>query len=144
MNKRSVVYVNFAQYDNTGRILDFLLEHFDVVIQFSYDHLRLKSGRKSNFLRIYENGILVEERKLKRFRTPSSFLFLSLPLVAISMILETLYYIFILRIYYGKFDQYFTVNAFSESIGIIAKRMNLVKKTVFWIWDYFQIGRAHV
>lgn len=140
MKKRSVIYINFAQYDNTGRILDFLREHFEVVIQFSYDHLRLKNGRKTNYLRIYEHGILVEERKLKRFRTYPFLLFISLPIVAFSMVFETLYYIFILRMYYGRFDTYFTVNAFSAWIGIVAKRILLVRQTVFWVWDYFPIN----
>lgn len=139
MAKRTIIYINFAQYDNTGRILDYLLDNFDVVIQFSYDHLRLKNGRKSNFLRVYEKKKLVENTRLQSIRTPSLFLFISLPFVAIFMVLQTLFNVIRLKYRYGTFDIFFTVNAFSGAIGILIKSVGLCKKTVFWVWDFFPI-----
>ncbi len=139
MKTKSIVYVNFAQYDNTGRILDYLRHNFDVTVQFSYDHLRLKNGRKTNFLRIYKNGDLIEEKKLLSLRTPPFFLFASLPIVAILMMGQTIFYTKKLQRKYGEFDIFFTVNAFSGYTGLLIKKIHLVKKTVFWVWDYFPL-----
>jgi|SRR6185369_400282 len=139
IKKRKIIYVNFAQYDNTGRILDYLRGNFKIVAQFSYDHLRLKNGRKTNFLRIYKNGKLIKEKKLLSIRTPSFLLFPSLPLVALMMIGQSFIYTLQLRQEFGDFDIYFTVNAFSGWIGIVMKQLGLVKKTVFWVWDYFPL-----
>lgn len=137
--KKNIIYINFSQYDNAGRILDFLLENFEITAHFSFDHLRLKNGRKLNFLRIYRQKKLVEEKKLFSLRTPQILLFPSLPFVAIIMFLQIFIYSIKLRIKY-KIDIYFSVNAFSGWTGIILKKLKIVKKTVFWVWDYFPIN----
>lgn len=139
MKKNTIIYVNFAQYDNTGRILDYLRKNFDVVLQFSYDHLRLKNGRKTNFLRIYKKGKLIEEKKMISIRTPSFLLFASLPIVAFLMFAQTVFYTAKFTKKYGKFSKYFTVNAFTGWIGLQMKKLNLVDKTIFWVWDYFPV-----
>lgn len=136
--QRNIIYVNFSQYDNAGRILDFLLENFTIVAHFSFDHLRLKNGRKSNFLRIYRNKNLIEEKKLFSLRTNPILLFPSLPLVALLMFLQIFYYSIKLRSKYF-IDIFFTVNAFTGWIGILTKRLRITNKTVFWVWDYFPI-----
>jgi len=38
---------------------------------------------------------------------------------------------------YGKFDVYFTVNAFTAWVGNIARHFGLIGKTIFWVWDYY-------
>ena len=38
---------------------------------------------------------------------------------------------------YGKFDNYFTVNAFTAWVGNILKKISFVNKTIFWVWDYY-------
>ena len=139
MNNSSIIYVNFAQYDNTGRILDYLLENFHIVAHFSFDHLRLKNGRKTNFVRVYVDGKCIHQRKLLSIRTPGPFLFPSLPIVAVLMLLQTIIYSFRLNLRYGKFEYYFTVNAFSAWIGILAQKLFLIRKTVFWVWDYYPL-----
>lgn len=139
---KSIIYINFAQYDNTGRILDYLKRNFKLTVHFSFDHLRLKNGRKSNYLCIYKNNKLVERRKLLSLRTSSLLLFPSLPLVAILILAQTLIYTFRLKKKYGNFDIFFTVNAFSAWIGILAKKAGLCRKTVFWMWDYFPIDHS--
>jgi len=136
---QSVIYVNFAQYDNAGRILDFLLENFEVTTHFSFDHLRLKNGKKFNSLHVYKNNRLVENKKLMSIRTPPFLLYPSLPLVAILILFQTLFYTLKLRIRYGKFDVFFTVNAFTAFIGILLKKLKFCERTVFWVWDYFPI-----
>jgi glycosyltransferase involved in cell wall biosynthesis len=136
MKQKKIVYVNFAPYDNAGRILDFLKENFSVVVHFSYDHLRLKNGRRSQLF-IYENNTLVKHKYLLWMRTPPPLLFLSLPLVAFTIISQTYWEILTLKKKYGTFDIYFTVNGYTAWIGNLLRKVNLVKKTIFWAWDYF-------
>lgn len=137
MKKRiTVVYVNFAPYDNAGRILDYLIENFNIVIHFSYDHLRLKNGRRS-ILSVYRDGKLIEHRKLVWLRTHPLFLFPSLPFVALAIFIQTLYHVYRLKRSYGIFTYYLSVNAFTLWIGNLARRLGLTKNTVFWVWDYF-------
>lgn len=140
MKKRSsIVYVNFAPYDNAGRILDYLIENFSVVIHFSYDHLRLKKGRRSK-LTVYKNGTPIFEKNLIWLRTHSILLFPSLPLVALLIIGQSLWYIFRLKSKYKKFDIYLTVNAFTAWSGNLFRKLGLVHKTIFWVWDYFPVN----
>lgn len=134
--RRSIIYVNFAPYDNAGKILDFLVENFYVVIHFSYDHLRLKRGRRSK-LTVYENRTPIFKKNLIWLRTHKIFLFPSLPLVALLIIGQSLWHIFRLKNQYKKFDIYLTVNAFTAWSGNIFRKLNLVDKTIFWVWDYF-------
>lgn len=137
--KSSIIYVNFSQYDNTGRILDYLKKNFTIVVQFSFDHLRLKSGRKTNFLKVYKKGRVVQTKRFTKLRTPGFLLFASLPLVALLMFIQTVASVIRLRNKYGIFDYYFTVNAFSAWIGICLKLLGQTKQTIFWVWDYFPV-----
>ena len=137
--QESIVYVNFDPYDNSGKVLDYLIEHFSLVIHFSYDHLRLKYGRKNNLLSIYKKKVLIKRKRLLHLRTIPILLYPSLPLVAMLMIVQTIIYTRLLSKKYGIFDTYFTVNAFTAWIGILIRNMGFAKKTVFWVWDYFPI-----
>lgn len=134
----SIVYVNFSPYDNAGRILDYVIKNFNIVIHFSYDHLRLKKGRRSK-LSVYENGRLVFKKNLIWLRTRSLLLFPSLPFVAFFIMIQSFWYIAKFKKKYGKFDIYLTVNAFTAWNGNIFRMLGLVKKTIFWVWDYFPI-----
>jgi len=137
--QESIVYVNFDPYDNSGKVLDYLIEHFSLVVHFSYDHLRLKHGRKNNLLSIYKKKVLIKRKRLLHLRTIPILLYPSLPLVAMLIIVQTIIYARLLSKKYGRFDTYFTVNAFTAWIGILIRNMGLCKKTVFWVWDYFPI-----
>jgi glycosyltransferase involved in cell wall biosynthesis len=139
MKNQSIVYINFAQYDNTGRILDYLKQTFPLVIHFSFDHLRLKNGRKTNFLRVYKGKKLLKEVRLSTIRTPGVLLFPSLPLVALYMFLQTLVHVAYWKRKYNTEFVFFTVNAYSAWIGFLLKKFRLVEKTIFWVWDYFPV-----
>ncbi len=132
----SIVYINFPPYDNAGRILDYLIDNFNIVVHFSYDHLRLKKGRRSR-LSVYENGKLVFQKNLVWLRTHPILLFPSLPFVAFFIFTQSLRYILKLKKKYKKFDVYLTVNAFTAWCGNIYRSLGLVEKTIFWVWDYF-------
>jgi len=136
MKNKTIVYVNFAPYDNAGRILDYLIENFSVVIHFSYDHLRLKNGRRSK-LAIYRNGLLIKQKNLFWLRTNPFLLFPSLPFVATAIMIQTLWYVIVYRKIFGKFDLFFSVNAFTAWEGNLLRFLKLVNKTIYWVWDYF-------
>lgn len=136
MQNRSVIYINFSQYDNTGRILDYLREKFNYVYHFSFDHLRLKNGRKTNLLTIYQQGKLVSATKIYSFRVPSFLMFISLPIVAQLMVIQTVYYC-LKTLKKSDRTLFFTVNAYPALIGILLKKLTLVDKVYYWVWDFF-------
>lgn len=138
--KKSIIYVNFSPYDNAGRILDFLVENFPVVLHFSFDHLRLKNNRRTNILRVFQNGKLKQQIKLISFRVPEALLFPSLPLVALLIITQTFWYVAKFKKIFHGFDIYFTVNGFTAWVGNLIRKFRLVKKTIFWVWDYYPPG----
>ena len=138
MANNAVIYVNFSQYDNTGRILDYLKEHFTYVLHFSYDHLRLKNGRKTNLITLYQKGHKPQRNTLYSLRTPSYLLFLSLPLVGILMIFQTIKHAILFKKIIGP-SVFFTVNAFPAIIGIILKFLGVTTFVYYWVWDYFPV-----
>lgn len=136
----SIVYVNFSPYDNAGRILDFLREAFPTVIHFSYDHLRLQNGRKTNLLTVYRHGEVAEKRTLIPLRTPEWLRFPSLPGVAILIFLQTLWHTWRLNRTYGKSHFYLSPNAYTAWLGTVLKNLGIVRKVIFWVWDYYPPG----
>ena len=138
MNQKSVVYINFSQYDNTGRILDYLSEQFDTVLHFSFDHLRLKNGRKTNLITLYHKGGKPQQKKLYSLLVPSFLLFPSLPAVAFFMVFQAIKHTLGFRKQIGL-PIFFTVNAYSALIGILLRSMGLVSHVYYWVWDYFPV-----
>lgn len=135
-----MVYVNFSPYDNAGHILDYLTSSFDWVIHFSYDHLRLQNGRKTNILTVYHKRKIVERKQLVPLRTPEFLRFLSLPGVALLILFQTWWHTWRLKRKLEIIDYYLTVNAYTAWVGNILKKTGLVKKTIFWVWDYYPPG----
>lgn len=136
----SMVYVNFSPYDNAGRILDYLKKTFPTLIHFSYDHLRLQKGRRTNILTIYRNAKPVLTKKLIPLRTPELLRFISLPAVALLILFQTYYHCRKAKKMYGPIEWYLTVNAYTAWVGNVLKSLGVVKKTIFWVWDYFPSG----
>lgn len=136
MLKKSIIYVNFSPYENVGKILDFLNENFLWVTLFSFSFHRLGKDDYNN-LKIYHKGKLIETRLLWDFQIPERILFLFLPIRSIFIFIQIAIYTIYLRFQYGKFQNYFTVNAYTAWIGNILKKINLVSKTTFWVWDYY-------
>jgi len=137
--KKSIIYVNFAPYENAGRILDFLIENFSLVVLFTFDFHKLKNYR-SNLIRIFRNGKKIQEIKLFKLPTPEFLLFPTLPIIALIIALQTFWHIIHFKKSYGKFDVYLTVNAFTAWIGIILRDLKFIDKTIFWVWDYYPPG----
>lgn len=138
MFPRAVVYVNFSQYDNTGRILDYLREQFPAVLHFSFDHLRLKNGRKTNLITLYKKGHAPQVNTLYSLRLPKVLLFPSLPLVGVLMVFQTIRHSIRISKQYSE-TIFFTVNAFPALIGIFLRLIGTVNRVHYWVWDYFPV-----
>ncbi len=143
MKQGSLIYINFSQYDNTGRILDYLREQFDTVLHFSFDHLRLKNGRKTNLITLYQRGKRPNVNTLYSLRVPPYLLFPSLPLVGLLMIFQTLRHAFRFRGILGS-AVFFTVNAYPALIGIILRQLHIVSRVYYWVWDYYPVRSPSV
>ena len=134
---KSIIYVNYSPYENSGKILDFLVENFEKVFLFSLGFHMLGKKKHYNRLLIYINGMLREEKSLMQIPVRKKFLFLLLPVRSLITFVQILTYSLWLKSKYGKINFYFTVNAFTAWIGTIVKKMGFVDKTIFWVWDYY-------
>lgn len=144
MNKfKSIIYVNFSPYENTGNILDYILENFDEVFVFSFDFHALNNQRSSK-LRVYRRGSIVYEKRLFTFPLSESLIFLLLPLRSILILLQVFWHILHLKKTIQKPVVYFTINGFTAWVGNLLKKISLVDRTVFWVWDYYPPGHPNL
>ncbi len=135
-NNSTIIYVNFSPYKNTGRIFDFLLSHFQTVCVFYFNFHELQD-KDSNKLIIYRNSKKLYTRRLLQIPVPERFIFILLPIRSIFILLQMVFYTIWIKSRIKKIDVYFTVNAFTAWIGMSLKRIGLVNKTLFWVWDYY-------
>lgn len=134
---KTVVYANYSPYENSGKILDYLLENYTHVFLFSIGFYKLDNKKTYNTLSIYKNGKLIDKRSMFYLSIPQKLVFLLLPIRSLINFLQMSFYSYWLKNKFGKIDIYFSVNAFTAWVGNILKKIGLVKKTVFWIWDYY-------
>lgn len=137
MEKKSIIYVNFAPYENSGNILDYFKDNFKHVALFSFNFHHLGKKGKYNKLKVYTHRKGIDTKNLFDFQVPEKFIFLFLPIRSLFIMLQIVFYTFYLKYRYGNFYYYFTVNAFTAWVGNILKRFGFVKKTIFWVWDYY-------
>ncbi len=134
---KSVIYTNYSPYENSGKILDYLLETFHVVVVFSIGFYSLANKKNYNYVSVYKNGKLQKTYRLFHIPISSRFVFLFIPIRSFLTFVEIISYSFLLKLQYKKFDVYFTANAFTAWIGNLLKIFGVVDKTVFWVWDYY-------
>lgn len=137
---KSVIYVNYSPYENSGHILDYLNEKFEKIFLFSIAHHPL--GRKEilNKVTYYREGIISEEIELYYMPVPSSMIWFFLPIRSTLNAIQILRQCFRIYFKFGSIDYFFSVNAFAVVVGMILKKIGLVKKTVFWVWDYYPMN----
>jgi len=140
--KSSLVYVNFSPYKNAGKIFDFIISEFDIVCAFCFSFHELKE-KDSNKLIIYKRGRAVETHRLVQIPVPESFIFFLLPIRSLFIMVQIFIYVIILRKKFGPIDVYFTVNAFTAWVGMLLRKFGLVKRAVFWVWDYYPPGHEN-
>lgn len=136
-NKKNIIYVNYSPYENSGKTLDFILDNFEFVFLFSIGFYNLKNKRKYNNLLIYNNGELIDQHLLLQIPAPRKLLFLLIPIRSFITFIQILIYSSWIKLKYGKIDTYFSVNAFTAWIGLILKKVGIVNRTIFWVWDYY-------
>lgn len=134
---KSILYVNYSPYENSGKILDYLLENFEYVFLFSLGFHSLKEKKRYNKLSVFSKGKLSREFSLFQLPVPKKLLFFALPLRSFIVFIQILIYTHWLKKKCGKINIYFTVNAFTAWVGNIMKGLGLVTKTVFWVWDFY-------
>ncbi|KKR58568.1 MAG: Glycosyl transferase group 1 [Candidatus Amesbacteria bacterium GW2011_GWA2_47_11b] len=139
MKNKSIVYVNYSPYENSGKMLDFLLENFKYVFMFSIGFHDLGVNNPKNKLLIYIRGKIVEEKPFYHMPVPRSLVFLLLPLRSVLNLFQIFSAISYSTKKYIKIDYFLSVNAFTAWIGLILKKLKLVSTTVFWIWDYYPL-----
>lgn len=134
---KSIIYVNYSPYENSGKILDYLLENFNLCFVFSLGFHDLKEKKKYNKLSIFSGGKLDKEVSLFQIPASQKLLFILLPLKSLITFIQILIYTYWLKKKYHKIDIYFTVNAFTAWIGNTMKKLGLVNRTIFWVWDFY-------
>lgn len=136
-SRKNIIYVNYSPYENSGKILDYILENFESVFLFSVGFHNLKNKKSYNNLSVYENGRLQKTYSLFQLSTPSRFVFILIPVRSVITFFEIIIYSVWLKMKHKKIEVYFTVNAFTAWIGSILKKIGIIEKTIFWVWDYY-------
>ncbi|KKU83772.1 MAG: Glycosyltransferase [Microgenomates group bacterium GW2011_GWA2_47_8] len=136
-SKETIIYINFAPYENAGKILDYILTRFHTVLVFSFNFHRLGVHQKPSTLRIYREGKIIKHFRLIQTPTTPQIAFLLLPIRSLIIFLQIIFHAIRLHREFGPYDIYFTVNAFTAWSGNILRRIGIVKKTIFWVWDYY-------
>jgi len=136
-NKRSILYVNFSPYENAGNILDYLQANFYRVAVFSFRFHNIKGNSAADALTVYENGAQVSRTHLVGAPVVSTMTFFLLPVRSLIILIQLFLNCLTLRKSFGQFDVYFTVNAYTAWLGSILRATGIVRKTVFWVWDYY-------
>lgn len=134
--EKTIVYVNFSPYENTGKILDYILNRFTNVLVFSLNFHQL-GKQQSSRLTVYKSGKVAHVYKLHQIPVPRHLVFVVLPIRSLFIFLQILWHMQRLRPIYKKYDIYFSVNAFTIWIGNFLKKIGVVSKTIFWVWDYY-------
>ncbi len=136
--------MNYCPYENSGHILDYLLENFDRVILFSIAYHTLKFKQGMNKISTFEKGKIVSEEHLLYLKIPQNMVLIFIPLRSFVNACQIVYKTTQLFIKYGSIDVFFSVNAFTSVIGIFLEKIGLVKRTVFWVWDYYPVNHPRI
>jgi glycosyltransferase involved in cell wall biosynthesis len=136
-SSKTIVYVNYSPYENSGHILDYLLENFQDVYLFVMAFHSLSGKKQLNRFVHYKNGKQVNEENLFYMKVPENFVFILIPIRSAMNALQIFTKTLSIRNSGNKIDYFFTVNAFTATIGRIMKFLGIVESSIFWVWDYY-------
>lgn len=136
-SEKTLIYVNYSPYENSGKIMDYLLENFKNVCVFSIGFYSLANKKSYNQLSVYSDGELQKIYSLFQLPIPPKLVFVLIPLRSAITFLEIIIYSIWLKYKFKKIHIYFTVNAFTAWVGGILKAFGVIDKTIFWVWDYY-------
>jgi glycosyltransferase involved in cell wall biosynthesis len=135
--KIQLIYINFAPYQNTGNILHYLQDTYHDIAVFTFNFHHLGPNQKPSSLVIYHNSVIKSQKSLFHTPTTESLAFALLPLRSFIIFLQIIYHTYYIYKRSGQIETFFTVNAFIAWTGNILRRLNLVKHTIYWVWDYY-------
>lgn len=133
----SIIYVNYSPYENSGKILDYLLENFEYVFLISLGFYYLGKKHQSNSLIIHKNGRFIRKYSSYQIPFPPKLVFLFIPIRSFINLGQIIFWSIALHRQYGIIDYFFSVNAFTAWTGNIVRLLGIAKKTIFWVWDYY-------
>jgi hypothetical protein len=133
----SIMYVNFSPYENTGNIRDYLLETYESTAVFIFNFHRLTKLDQPSTLTVYKHNRPIYHTRLFQTPTIPSLAFILLPVRSLVIFSQIIFHTLRLRRKGYTFDDYFTVNAFIAWTGVVLKKIGVVKRTLFWVWDYY-------
>ncbi len=139
MKGKTIIYVAYSPYENQGKILDFILESYQNVFAFTIGHHNLGGNNRTNKLTIYRSGKVIKESYLYHIPIGNKLVFSILPFRSILNLIQIFYQSLKIRLNYGQVDVYFSVNGYAAWMGLVLESFGLVKKTVYWICDYYPI-----
>lgn len=144
MKHQRLIYVAYAPYENQGKILDYILETYSEVFLFTIGHHNLGKKEKTNTLRHYSKGKLVKEINLYHIPVSSKLVFSILPFRSLLNLFQIITLTRTIVNKHGVGDVYFSVNGYAATIGVFLKKLGYVKKTVYWICDYYPIMHSNI
>lgn len=139
MYNKSIVYVNYSPYENSGHILDYLLENFETVYLFSISFHTLGKKNEVNRYAVFKKGKLIRNEFMFGMKVPEGLVFLLIPVRSLINTYQIISKIHTIKKKGGTIDIFFTVNAFTATIGRLLKILRLVRITLFWVWDYYPV-----
>ncbi len=136
---KSIVYVNYCPYENSGHILHYLLENFSDVYLFAIAFHSLGSSKQLNKFTHYKDGKMLKDEHLFYMKVPQSLVFILIPIRSLMNAYQIVTKVLSIKKNNGPIDIYFTVNAYTATIGRLLKNAGVVKKSIFWVWDYYPL-----
>jgi glycosyltransferase involved in cell wall biosynthesis len=143
VSKKSIIYINYCPYENSGHILDYLQESFEDVYLFSLGFHTLGGKKRLNKLTIYKGSKVVSEEYLYYMSIPQQLVYFLVPVRSSINALQIVWNCIKLRLKYGKIDVFFSVNAFTTVLGMLMQKLFIVSKNIFWVWDYYPIDHPN-
>ena len=121
----------------TETLEDFFKSQTDFLLVLGLAGIRHSIGSQ---YKIYKNGLLFEKKPLPSFRSSKTSSWQSIGFI-IHYLLSSISILFTTLKVNTRFDYFIGISAFYTLIGILLKRLGLVKHVIFYCLDYYQKGK---
>jgi len=135
--EEKIIYVNFSPYENAGYILDYILLEYTTVIVFNFNYHELGIHKSRSLMTVYRNGKKVQETRIYNPSATPKTILITLPIRSLVIIFQIIWQCIKMKKMYGKFGYFLSVNALTSWAGNILRKMDLVDRTIYWVWDYY-------
>jgi glycosyltransferase involved in cell wall biosynthesis len=134
---KTIVYVNFSPYTNSGHFLDFLLDQYSTVIAITLLFHSLGKAQEQPNVTVYQQKKPVYTHIFWHMALHPYLSFFLLPIRSMWYACILFWYLFSLKSEYGPYETYITVNAFTAWCGNVLRFFGVVDQTIYWVWDYY-------